>query len=68
MFAYLLMPFIVLFRVPLAVFCLFWHPSNFLARFYGITLRRLPVAFFGRSVSLYPAYFHLKPSLHELEL
>ena len=24
--------------------------------------------FLGRSVSLYPAYFHLKPSLHELEL
>ena len=29
---------------------------------------RLLVAFFGRSVSLYPAYFQLKPSLHELEL
>ena len=42
--------------------------ASFLARFYGVTLRRLPVAFFGRSVSLYPAYFHLKPSLHELGL
>ena len=41
---------------------------NFLARFSGLALRRLLVAFFGRSVSLYPAYFQLKPSLHELEL
>ena len=41
---------------------------NFLARFSGLALRRLLVAFFGRSVSLYPAYFQLKPSLHELAL
>ena len=34
---------------------------NFLARFSGLALRRLLVAFFGRSVSLYPAYFKLKP-------
>ena len=66
MFAYLLMPFIVLFRVPCSAY--FGVLSNILARFYGLTLRRLPVAFFGRSVSLYPAYFHLKPSFHELEL
>ena len=36
---------------------------NFLARFSGLALRRLLVAFFGRSVSLYPAYFQLKPFL-----
>ena len=41
---------------------------NFLARFSGLALRRLLVAFFGHSVSLYPAYFKLKPSLHKLEL
>ena len=32
------------------------------------TWRRLLVAFFGRSASLQPTYFHFKPSLHELEL
>ena len=70
------MPFIVLFLVPLAVFWLFWRPFlsvfwrpfNFLTRFYGLALRRLLVALFGRSVFLYPAYFLLKPFLHELEL
>ena len=41
---------------------------NFLVRFSGLALRRLLVAFFGSSVSLYSAYFQLKPSLHELEL
>ena len=34
---------------------------NFLGRFFGLPLRCLLVAFFGRSVSLYPAYFQLKP-------
>ena len=34
--AFLLMLFIVLFRVPLAVFCIFWRLSNFLARFSGL--------------------------------
>ena len=42
--------------------------SNFLSRFSGLALRRLLVAFCGRSFSLYPAYFHLEPSLLELEL
>ena len=43
--------------------------SNFLARFSRLALRRLPVSFFGRSVSFYPAdmYFHSKSSFHELE-
>ena len=31
--------------------------SNFLTRFSGLALRRLLFASFGRSVSLYPAYF-----------
>ena len=42
--------------------------SNFLVRFSGLALRCLLFAFFGSSVSLYSAYFQLKPSLHELEL
>ena len=58
----------VLFRAPLAVFCLFGAFSNFLARFSRLALHCLLVGFFGRSVSFYPAYFHSKPSLHELEL
>ena len=58
------MPFLVLFRVPLAVFCLF----SIFFRFSRLALRILLLAFFGRSVSFFPAYFHPKPFLHELEL
>ena len=42
--------------------------SNFLPRFSRLALRRSLVAFFVRSVSFDPAYFHSKASLHELEL
>ena len=34
--------------------------SNILSRFSRLTLRLLLLAFFGRSVSFIPAYFHLK--------
>ena len=54
--------------MPLLYSAYFGVISNFIARFSGLALRRLLVAFFGRSVSLYPAYFQLKLSLHELEL
>ena len=42
--------------------------SNFLAHFSWLAWRLLPLAFFGCSVSFFPAYFHSKPSLHKLEL
>ena len=43
--------------------------SNFLARFSGLALLLLLlVFFFGRSVSFFSSYFHLKPSLHKLKL
>ena len=42
--------------------------SPFLARFSWLAWRLLPLAFFGCSVSFFPAYFHSKPSLHKLEL
>ena len=42
--------------------------SNFLSRFSRLTWRLLLLAFFGRSVSFFPAYFHSNPFLHELEL
>ena len=58
--------------------CLFLFPSpysayfdvlsNFLARFSRLALHLLLLAFLGRSVSFLPAYFHSKPSLHELVL
>ena len=41
--------------------------SNFLARFSRLALRLLPLAFFGRSASFFPVYFHTKPSLRERE-
>ena len=40
--------------------------SNFLARFSQLALRLLLLAFFGRSVSFFPAYFLSKPFLHKL--
>ena len=55
--AFLLMPFIVLFRVPFAYSAYLGVLSNFFTRFSGLALRLLLVASFGRSVSLYPAYF-----------
>ena len=55
--AFLPMPFIVLFRVPFAVFCLSGRPIKLSYAISGLALRRLLVASFGRSVSLYPAYF-----------
>ena len=58
------MPFLVLFRVPLAVFCLFFY----FFPFFSTRFTPLLLAFFGRSVSFFPAYFHPKPFLHELEL
>ena len=42
--------------------------SNFLARFSRLALRLLLLVFFDRSVSFFPAYFHWKPFLHQLEL
>ena len=42
--------------------------SKFLARFSRLALRLLLLAFFGRSVSFFPVYFHTKPSLREREL
>ena len=35
--------------------------SNFMAGFSRLALRLLLTAFFGRSVSFYPAYFHSNP-------
>ena len=61
------MPFLVLFRVRLAVFVYFDVLSNVLARFSRLAFGLL-LAFFGRSVSFFPAHFHSKPSLYELEL
>ena len=56
-FAFLLMHCLFLFRVPL-----FWRPfgvlSNFLVRFSRFALHLLLLAFFGRTVSFYPAYLH----------
>ena len=59
-FAFLLMPFLVLFRVPLAVFCLFWRPFQISCAFIS-ALRLLLLIFFGCSVSFCPAYFHSNP-------
>ena len=66
------MPFL-LFPVPLAVFRLFWRLfwrlfflailRLFLDSIYAVYLLLSLVA-----VSLYPAYSHIKPSLHEFEL
>ena len=42
--------------------------SNFLACFSRLALPLLILAFFRRSVSFFSAYFHSKPSLHELQL
>ena len=42
--------------------------SNFLVRFSRLALRLSRLAFFGPSVSFFPAYFHSKHSLHVLEL
>ena len=42
--------------------------SYFFARFSRLALRLLLLAFFGRSVAFFPAYFHSKPYFYELEL
>ena len=42
--------------------------SNFLVHFSRLAWRLLLPAFFGHSVYFFAAYFHLKPSLHKLEL
>ena len=54
------------FRSPYSAY--FSVLSNFLARFSQLALRLLLLAFFGGSVFFFPAYFHSKPFLHELEL
>ena len=63
-----LMPFSVLFAFLSPYSAYFGAFFNFLAQFSRLALRYVMVGFFGRSVSFYPAYFHSKPSLHELEL
>ena len=42
--------------------------SNFHAHFSRLALRLLLLVFFSRSVPFFPAYFHPKLFLHELEL
>ena len=59
------MPLLFLFRIPPTYFGAL---SNFLARFFSTRFTLLLLAFFGRPVSFFPAYFHPKPSLVELEL
>ena len=56
------------FAFPSPHFAYFSFLSNFLARFSRLALRLLLLAVFGSSVSFFPAYFHSKPFLHELEL
>ena len=64
-----LLPFLFSFAFLSPCSAYFGAFSNFLARFSRLALRRLPISFFDRSVSFYPAdmYFHSKSSFHELE-
>ena len=60
--------FLFSFAFPLPHFAYFSFLYNFLARFSRLALRLLLLAVLGSSVSFFPAYFHSKPFLHELEL
>ena len=68
-FAILLQPFLVLYRLPLTVFYLFFALSNPILRFFRLA-PRLFSSFSLRSLSLslFPVYFHSRSFLHELEL
>ena len=64
---FLLMSFLVFFRVPLAVFCLFWCPLELSSAFFSTCFTSF-TCFFGRSAYFFSSYFHSEPSLCELEL